>query len=111
MKLIADASQESPVQMAEGVQRRLLTYGGSLMIGQFTFAAGAVAAWHSHPAEQISYIVSGEIDFYIEGSDPQRLHGGCSFYIPSNVKHQVVAILPTVIVDTFSPQRDEFLPK
>jgi quercetin dioxygenase-like cupin family protein len=111
MKSIADASQEPPVQMAEGVQRRLLTYGGSLMIGQFTFDAGATAAWHSHPAEQISYIVSGEIDFYIEGSEMRRLHAGCSFYIPSNVKHQVVAIVPTVIVDTFSPQREEFLPK
>ena len=111
MNLIADASQVTPVQMAEGVQRRLLTYGGSLMIGQFSFAAGAVAAWHSHPAEQISYVVSGEIDFYIEGSEPRRLTAGCSFYIPSNVKHQVVAIIPTIIVDTFSPQRPEFLPQ
>jgi len=111
MKLIADASQEAPAQMAEGVQRRLLTYGGSLMIGQFTFEAGATAAWHNHPAEQISYIVSGEIDFYIEGSEPRRLKAGCSFYIPFNVKHQVVAIQPTVIVDTFTPQRPEFLPK
>lgn len=109
MKLVADASQEPAVQMAEGLQRRLLTYGGSLMIGQFTFAAGATAVWHSHPAEQISYIVSGEIDFYTEGAQPLRLKAGCSFYIPSNVKHQVVAILPTVIVDTFSPQRAEFL--
>jgi quercetin dioxygenase-like cupin family protein len=110
MNLIADASQVTPVQMAEGVQRRLLTYGGSLMIGQFTFAPGGMAAWHSHPAEQISYIVSGEIDFFIEGSEPRRLTAGCSFYIPSNVKHQVIAIAPTVIVDTFSPQRAEFLP-
>ncbi|HEX7567266.1 MAG TPA: cupin domain-containing protein [Anaerolineaceae bacterium] len=109
MKFIADASQETPVQMSEGVQRRVLAYGGSLMIGQFTFAAGAVAAWHSHLHEQVSYIVSGEIDYYTENAEPVRLKAGCSFYVPSNLKHRVVAIVPTVIVDAFTPQREEFL--
>jgi quercetin dioxygenase-like cupin family protein len=109
MKLIANASQEPAVSIAPGLQRQVLAYGGGLMMTRFTFAAGAVAEWHSHPHEQVSCIVAGEIDYFTEGQQPLRLSAGCSFYIPSNLKHRVTALVPTVIIDVFSPQRGEFL--
>ncbi len=109
MKLIAQANQEAPFQVNEGMQRRLLSYGGSLMMAQFSFEAGAAAAWHSHPHEQISYVVSGEIDYCVEGQEPKRLTAGASFYVPPNVTHRVVAYVASVLVDTFTPMRDEFI--
>ena len=109
MKLIADAAQEPGVTIAPGLVRQVLAFGGNLMMTRFSFAAGAVAEWHNHPHEQVSCIVSGEIDFFMEGQPPQRLSTGCSFYVPSNQKHRVAAIVPTVILDIFSPQREEFL--
>ncbi len=109
MKLITQADQEAPFQVNEGMQRRLLSYGGSLMMAQFSFEAGATAPWHSHPHEQISYVVSGEIDYCVEGAEPAHLTAGASFYVPSNVTHRVVAYAPSVLVDTFTPTRDEFI--
>jgi quercetin dioxygenase-like cupin family protein len=109
MKLIADANQEPAATIAPGLQRQVLAYGGALMMARFSFAAGAAAEWHSHLHEQVSYVVSGEVDFFTEGAEPVRLKAGASFYIPSNLKHRVVAIDPSVLVDIFSPQREEFL--
>lgn len=111
MKLITEASKEPAVTVAPGLQRQVLAYGGGLMATRFTFAAGAIAEWHSHPHEQVSCIVSGEIDYCTEGHAPVRLLAGGSFYVPPNLRHRVVAIQPTVIVDVFSPQREEFIPK
>jgi len=109
VKLIADAGREPGVTIAPGVVRQVLAYGGNLMMARFSFDAGAAAEWHSHPHEQVSCIVSGEIDYFTEGQPPQRLSAGCSFYVPSNLKHRVAALVPTVILDIFSPQREEFL--
>ena len=109
MKLITHAGQEAAFQVKKGMQRRLLSYGGSLMMAQFIFEAGASADWHCHPHEQISYVLSGEIDYCVEGQEPVRLTAGGSFYVPPNVTHKVVAYAPSVLVDTFTPMRDEFI--
>ena len=54
----------------DGAQRRVLSYGGNLMLVQFTFEAG-VASWeHSHPHEQVGYVVDGEIDLFMAGHAP-----------------------------------------
>jgi quercetin dioxygenase-like cupin family protein len=109
MRITADASQEKPVRTPDGAERRILSYGGKLMLVQFNFDAG-VASWsHSHPHEQVGYIVSGELDFVMEGKEPTRLGAGGSYYVPPNVKHNVVTFQPTVLIDAFSPMREDFL--
>ena len=86
MKLIAHAGQEAPVTTPDGAQRRVLSYGDNLMLVQFTFEAG-VASWtHSHPHAQVGYVVSGEIDFIMEGSPPVRLAAGGSYYVPPSMQ-------------------------
>jgi quercetin dioxygenase-like cupin family protein len=69
-----------------------------------------VASWlHSHPHEQVGYVVSGEIDFNMEGHESIRLKAGGTYYVPSNVKHNIVTYAPTVLVDVFTPIREDFL--
>ena len=109
MKLIANASQEKPIRTPDGAERRILSYGGNIMLVQFNFDAG-IASWsHSHPHEQVGYIVSGELDFVREGDAPVRLRAGGSYYVPPNVKHNVVTFAPTVLIDVFTPIREDFL--
>ena len=109
MRITADASQEKPVRTPDGAERRVLSYGGNLMLVQFNFDA-EVASWsHSHPHEQVGYIVSGELDFVMEGKETTRLRAGGSYYVPPNVKHNVVTLAPTVLIDAFSPMREDFL--
>jgi len=109
VKTIACASHEPPFITPEGAERRVLSYGGNLMAVQFTFKAGVTSAAHTHPHEQISYVVSGEIDYCIEGSEPVRLGPGCSCYVPGGVRHYIVTRTAAVLLDCFSPIREDLL--
>ena len=40
----------------------------------------------------------------------ERLGAGASYYVPSNVPHGVIIHTDTVLVDVFTPQREDFLP-
>ncbi len=109
MKQFADANKEPAVRTPEGGLRRVLSHGGGMMMIQVTFPAGVSSAQHSHPHEQISYVVSGEVDFVLEGLGTTRLSAGGTCYVPPNVNHYIVTHAPTVLVDCFSPIREDFL--
>lgn len=109
MKLIAQAENEPIITTPDGAQRRILSYGGKMMLVQFAFAAN-VASWHhSHPHEQLGYVVSGEIDFVVDGQEMVRLTAGGSYYVPPSVPHHIVTHAPTVLIDAFTPVREDFL--
>lgn len=64
---------------------------------------------HSHPHEQISYLVTGKIIVHI-GDEQTRLGEGDMFAVPPNVPHTVQLLTEHVrLVDTFTPLREEFL--
>jgi quercetin dioxygenase-like cupin family protein len=109
MKLIAQAESEPVTTTPDGAQRRILSYGGGMMLVHFTFGAGATSWHHSHPHEQLGYVASGEIDFVMDGQETVRLKVGGSYYVPSNVKHHIVTHAPTVLIDAFTPVREDFL--
>ena len=73
-----------------------------------TLAAGSRMPAHSHPQEQIVHILDGQMQLIVEGV-PHTLSTGDSFYLASNVPHGVATILPTRVLDTFSPPRDDYL--
>jgi quercetin dioxygenase-like cupin family protein len=109
MKNLAQASQEAATITPEGAQRRLLSYGGGMMLVQFTFEAGVSAPVHSHPHEQVGYVVSGEIELIMEGGERTRLTAGGSYYVAPNVRHGIITYAPTVLIDCFTPIREDFL--
>jgi len=110
MKLIAHAGEEPAVTTPDGARRSILSFGGKIMLVQFEFESGAKSWEHSHPHEQVGYVVSGEIDFFMEGNKPVRLKTGGSYYVPSGVKHYIKTYAPTVLLDCFTPVREDFLP-
>jgi quercetin dioxygenase-like cupin family protein len=109
MRILAQASQEHVITTPEGAQRRLLSYGGGMMLVQFTFEAGVSAPVHSHAHEQVGYVVSGEIDLIMDGIERTRLTAGGSYYVAPNVKHGIITYAPTVLIDCFTPIREDFL--
>jgi quercetin dioxygenase-like cupin family protein len=109
VKITTHASEEHTVTTPDGAQRKILSYGGKLMLVEFTFEANKASWLHSHPHEQVGYVVSGEIDFNMEGHAPVRLVAGGSYYVPPDVKHNVVTYAPTVLLDVFTPMRDDFM--
>jgi quercetin dioxygenase-like cupin family protein len=92
----------------EGMSRKVLGNGGSMMMVEVTFLKGAQGAPHRHIHEQVSYIAAGSFEFSIEG-EAHVVRQGDGIYIPANAEHSCRALEDSVIVDVFTPQREDFL--
>jgi quercetin dioxygenase-like cupin family protein len=79
----------------------------SLTIGEVELAAGATVPAHQHPHEQLSYVVSGRVEFTV-GAETRTLHAGDCALIPGNTPHRVVALGDARVVDVFTPAREDY---
>ena len=103
------SASQLPTQVAApGMTRQLLGFDPSLMVARVTFEEGAVGEIHDHPHAQVTYIESGIFEVTI-GEETRALGGGDSFYVPPNVSHGAVCTEPGVLLDVFSPAREDFL--
>lgn len=94
--------------MWEGIARKIIGYDGRLMTVKVKFAKGAVAQAHHHPHSQSAYIVRGKFEVNI-GEETRILSAGDGFYVPPGVEHGVVALEEGLVIDAFSPAREDFL--
>ncbi|MGV8176149.1 MAG: cupin domain-containing protein [Methanothrix sp.] len=101
-------SDARAVEMLPGLQRRTLVSDEKLMICRFDLEKGVEIPGHSHPHDQAGYVVSGEIRVTLEGQS-RDLGPGDSYSAPSGAVHSALALEPSVVVDTFSPPRDDYL--
>ncbi|QAA92645.1 cupin domain-containing protein [Pollutimonas thiosulfatoxidans] len=64
---------------------------------------------HSHPNEQVVYILEGEVDFHI-GDEVHRVKAGGLAVIPPGIVHyvEVVGDQPAINLDVFTPARPEY---
>jgi len=95
----------------ENLTRRVLATNGKLMLTEHTMAQGSVFPRHSHPHEQLAYLVSGHIRVQVGGEDGQifEAKGGDSFVLKGGIEHQVWAIEESVALDIFTPMREDYL--
>ncbi len=97
-------------KVGQGVYRKVLACGGSLMLVHVRFKKGAMGELHQHEHEQISYILEGKFEFTINGKK-EIVEKGDSLYIMSNIPHGVLSLKDnSIILDVFSPQREDFKP-
>ncbi|GLC80773.1 cupin domain-containing protein [Lacrimispora brassicae] len=97
-----------PTNPEPGITRRILARGGSLMGVEASFKKGAAGKVHKHPHEQVSYIVSGSFEYEANGVT-YMLKAGDSYYVEPDVLHGAVALEDSVILDIFTPQREDFI--
>lgn len=95
-------------EVAPGNRRAVLSHRPELMLVAFRFEEGAIGALHSHPHTQVSYVAEGSFDVTVDG-ETTRLGPGSSFIVAPNLVHGVVALTPGLLIDTFTPRRDDFL--
>ncbi|MCK0098318.1 cupin domain-containing protein [Qipengyuania sp. S6317L1] len=91
-----------------GISRQILGYGPEIMIVRVWFEKGSVGDVHSHPHSQSTYVESGKFEVFIDGTK-QVLEAGDSFYIAPDFDHGSVCLQAGVLIDTFSPMREDFL--
>jgi quercetin dioxygenase-like cupin family protein len=92
----------------EGIRRQVLGHGTDLMIVRVEFDGGAAGTMHQHPHRQGTYIVSGRFRATVGGEEAELGAGDC-FYAPKDVPHVVTAVEGGVLIDVFTPVREDFL--
>lgn len=102
------ASEVEKQELGGGLTRQILGYGPDLMIVRVWFDEGAVGEVHAHRHSQSTYVESGKFEVFIDGAK-KVLGAGDSFYIAPHLNHGAVCLEPGVLIDTFSPAREDFL--
>lgn len=95
-------------EAGEGIRRKIMAYGDKVMGVYVEFQKGAIGILHHHPHVQISFIHSGVFEVQIDNKK-KVLHAGDFYYAAPNVEHGVIALEAGVLVDFFSPVREDFL--
>ena len=107
------AWDDRPMEELSPLIGRKLVTGDKVMLAQVFLKKGAIVPKHQHHNEQITYILSGALRFWI-GEDQQEVVDvleGEVLHIPSNVWHKAEALVDTLDVDVFSPPRQDWIDK
>jgi len=97
----------APKVLAPGVTAKIAS-GERMMLSLVTFAPDAVVPTHSHPHEQMGMMVSGTMEFTVEG-ETRVLSGNEMYFVPGGVPHAAKGGPEgAVALDAFSPPREEF---
>jgi len=100
-----------PVErLADGTERQMI-WGERLTVCRLRFAPGIVTPVHTHTHEQITIVERGRVLFTID--DQQRIvSAGEVLHFPPNMQHGATMLdEEVVLIDIFSPVREDFLPE
>jgi quercetin dioxygenase-like cupin family protein len=76
-----------------GIQRTIVERkdisvpGREAVVARVEIAPGAFAGRHTHPGEEITYVMEGEGEILIEGQPPLKIKPGMAFIVPAGAKH------------------------
>jgi len=84
--------------------------GKETMLMHAVLDHGANVPEHSHPEEQISFVLEGRLAFQIDG-EVCEVAAGEAVHIPAGAAHAVRALEPSIVVDVFSPVRMDLIEK
>ena len=91
-----------------GLTRKVGAYNDNLMCVEVHFETGTVAALHSHPHEQITYVVFGKFKFVV-GHETYVVSAGDSLYKQPNIEHGATCLEAGTLLDVFTPHREDFI--
>lgn len=94
-------------KMSDMISRQVV-YGEKAMVARIFLKKGSIVPAHSHESEQLTWIMSGALEFSI-GNGKIVVREGEMLKIPSMVEHAAVALEDTYDVDVFSPIRNDWL--
>ena len=108
--LITDWSKIPVENVSEGIERQMVV-GQNMMMCRFRFAPFLVTPEHTHPHEQMTLVIKGNVKFTVDGL-AHFLSPGDVLHFPPHNRHGATMLNEEVIlIDIFSPIREDFLPK
>jgi quercetin dioxygenase-like cupin family protein len=104
----ADVGSLGPQRIWDGIVGRTV-HGERVTLSVLELDAGAVVSEHAHANEQVGVLLEGSVTFTI-GDETRELRPGATWCIRTDVPHSVV-VGPggALIVEVFSPIRDDWL--
>ncbi len=91
-----------------GLTRRVLAYNDKLFLAEHQMVKGWAGAMHSHPHDQVVYIVSGHLKVNCQGKSFE-LRAGDTFVVRGGVQHGASAIEDSRVIDVFTPCREDYI--
>ena len=91
-----------------GIYRQVFGYDDKVMLVKVKFDKGAVGTLHEHHHSQVTYVESGVFEMTI-GSEKKIIGRGDGYYVLPHVVHGIVCLEPGMLIDVFSPQREDFI--
>lgn len=95
-------------EVDKGVKRKIMAWDDRLMVVKVMFEKGGIGSVHQHHHSQITHIESGVFEVEI-GKEKKVLKAGDAFYIPPDTMHGAVCLEAGVLIDVFSPMREDFI--
>lgn len=101
-------TQDGYKPILEGINIKTLVYGEKTLFSEFRMEKGRMLPRHSHPQEQTGYLISGHIRLTI-GNEIFDVEPGDSWCVPGNMEHQAEIVIDSVVIEVFSPPREDYL--
>ena len=101
------SNDETMTSPEDGLRRQVMSYSPAMMLVRHLQKKGWVGAKHSHPHEQMVYVISGRIVF----ESPERAvrgEDGRQLYRCRGVDHQAWALEDSEVLDFFTPYREDY---
>ncbi|HEY0189672.1 MAG TPA: cupin domain-containing protein [Kofleriaceae bacterium] len=98
------ASAQAPgFKRTELARHDLAAAGREAVIARGEFAAGAAPPRHTHPGDELGYVLAGELTVEIDGAPPVKLVAGDTFFVPAGAIHTArnTGKLPAVAISTY----------
>ena len=103
-------STDGYINPLEGIEQKTLVYGERSLLTEFRLKGGCVIPRHAHPYEQTGYMIKGKMRLTID-TESFDVEAGDSWSVPLNVEHGVEVKEDALVVEVFSPLREDYLPK
>ncbi len=95
-------------EVLKGIGLMNLTFGDKTHLIKVKLKKGSILPEHNHPHEQTGYLLSGKLKFF-SGEEETIAQPGDSWTFPSNMNHGAEALEDTIVLECFSPARDDYL--
>ncbi len=109
-KEFLNSAEIEAVEVNPGMTRKMMGYNNQIMMAEVHFEKGAIGYKHQHFHSQTSYVVSGSFEVTI-GEKTRIMNAGDGFFVEPNIIHGAVCLEEGILVDVFSPVREDFLAK
>ncbi len=97
---------KSPV---EGALQKTLVWGARTLMAEFKMKKGAEVPSHKHLHEQTGYVVFGKLMLNV-GEESFMAEAGDAWCIGADVEHSAQILEDSLVIEVFSPVREEFIP-